>query len=344
MAMTVVGLFDDFAEAERAVREILNLGVAREDVSLVANDAAKRVSGGSHAHTGNHAGSGAAAGATGGAILGGIGGLLLGMGVFAIPGLGAIVAAGPLVAALTGAGIGAVAGGLLGALTGMGVPEEEAGYYAEGVRRGGALVTARAEEGNAGAIANLMRLHGAVDIEARAAQWRQAGWSGYDPKAEPYTEEQIARDRAAFRAAPASGEEVRLPVVEETMTVGKQAVDQGAVRVYSHVVETPVREQVAVREEHVNVERRPVNREATEADLGAFQEGVIEIAETVEQPVVSKQARVVEEVVVNKTVEQRDEVIQDTVRHTEVDVEDLRGRTAANAPTDPNDPLRRRAA
>ena len=106
---------------------------------------------------------------------------LLGWALLAIPGIGPIVAAGPLVAALTGAGIGAVAGGLIGALTDVGVPEEEAGYYAEGVRRGGTLVTINAEDSMADQAIDILEDHNAVDVEQRASAWKQSGWTGYSP-------------------------------------------------------------------------------------------------------------------------------------------------------------------
>jgi hypothetical protein len=102
-------------------------------------------------------------------------------------------------------------------------------------------------------------------------------------------------------------------------------VDRGGVRVHARMAERPVEKPVDLREEHVNVERRQVNRPATDADLQAFQEGSFEVHETTEEAVVDKQARVVEEVVVDKDTQQRQEVIRDTERHTEVDVERLSG-------------------
>jgi uncharacterized membrane protein len=165
MAKTVVGLFDDFSEAQRVVQELVNNGFAREDISLAANDAAGEYT----KETASSGMSGTAIGAGTGAVLGGIGGLLVGLGTLAIPGIGPIVAAGPLIATLTGAGVGAVAGGLIGALTDIGVPEEEAGYYAEGVRRGGTLVTVRAEDHLADRAVEIMERHDAVDVDQRAA-------------------------------------------------------------------------------------------------------------------------------------------------------------------------------
>lgn len=124
---------------------------------------------------------------------------------------------------------------------------------------------------------------------------------------------------AARATGAASG---AIPVVQEDIQVGKREVLRGGVRVYSRVVEEPVEESVRLREERVRVERTPVNRAATDADLLAGQEQVIEVQEFAEEPVIAKQARVVEEVRVGKDVSERTETIRDTVRHTEVDVEE----------------------
>jgi stress response protein YsnF len=104
------------------------------------------------------------------------------------------------------------------------------------------------------------------------------------------------------------------------------------VRVRSYVVEQPVEEQVNLRDEHVNVERRPVDRPLTGADRDrAFQERTIEAEEKSEEAVVNKEARVKEELVVNKDVNQRTETVSDTVRRTEVDVQDERGDAATRS-------------
>jgi uncharacterized protein (TIGR02271 family) len=116
-----------------------------------------------------------------------------------------------------------------------------------------------------------------------------------------------------------------IPVVQEDVKVGKRLVERGGVRVFSRVVETPVNETVNLREEHVNVERRPVDQPINPADVGAFKDKTIELRETAEEAVVQKSARVVEEVVVGKEVSQRPQQVQDTVRHTEVEVQPLQG-------------------
>ena len=117
--------------------------------------------------------------------------------------------------------------------------------------------------------------------------------------------------------------DVRIPIVEEAIHVETRQVERGGVRIYSHVTEQPVEREVHLRDERVTVERRPVDRPATERDLAAFQEGTIELTETHEEAIVSKQMRVVEEVVIETDVRERTETVRDTVRRTEVEVEPM---------------------
>jgi uncharacterized protein (TIGR02271 family) len=120
------------------------------------------------------------------------------------------------------------------------------------------------------------------------------------------------------------GEGTRIPVIEEELRVGKREVQRGGVRVYQRMQEKPVSEQVELREEHVNVERHPVDRPASEADFANIKDGAaIEMRESAEEAVVSKTARVVEEVIVNKEATQRTEQVNDTVRRTDVDVQQV---------------------
>jgi hypothetical protein len=173
MAMqTIVRMFDTRETAERAVRELEAAGYSDTDVSLVAADRP-----GEAAEDADDS-SGAGVGASIGAAVGGGAGLLAGIGSLAIPGIGPIVAAGWLVAALAGAGAGAAAGGLLGALTDAGVSREDAAVYSEGLRRGSVLVSVRVEETRAAAAEAILRRHQPVDLETRRAEYRDSGWTG----------------------------------------------------------------------------------------------------------------------------------------------------------------------
>ena len=135
----------------------------------------------------------------------------------------------------------------------------------------------------------------------------------------------LQRDTSVGRSDLDRTGKAAIPVVEEQLKVGKRVVERGGVRVFSRLVETPVNESVSLREEHVSVERRPVDQPLGAADAAAFKEQTIELRETAEEAVVQKSARVVEEVVVGKEVTQREQQINDTVRHTEVDVQQLEG-------------------
>lgn len=192
MAHTIVGLFRSYEQAQQAVSGLVGMGVRAEDISVVANDAKgeyTRSVGDKHTPA-EAAGTGAASGG----VLGGVLGTLVGIGALALPGIGPVLAVGPLAAALGSAGAGAVigaatgaiSGGLLGALVEAGVPDEHAHVYAEGVRRGGALVTVTADEARSASVADHLRRHGAVDIDERGTTWRQRGWDRFDASAAPY--------------------------------------------------------------------------------------------------------------------------------------------------------------
>ena len=166
--------------------------------------------------------------------------------------------------------------------------------------------------------ADLLDRYGAVDVDERASQY------GYGATSASTTTDTSYVDRD--RTADATG---AIPIIEENLNVGKRVVETGGVRLRSRIIERPVEESVRLRVEHVHVERNPVNRPATEADLNSFREGSIEAREQAEVPVVGKTARVVEEVRLDKDVEERDEVVRDTVRRTDVDVENLGTTTRA---------------
>ena len=200
MIKTVVGSFDTISEAASAARDLRAAGFMDSDVSVIANNQQRPVDGTTVTEPDKMGAT--ATGIVAGGALGGAAGLAVSLMGLAIPGIGPILAAGPIAAALAGAGAGAVAGGLIGGLTDAGVNETHAEYYAEAVRRGGALVTVRAEEERADQAEAIIRRHGAFDIEDRATQWKSEGWSGYNPNAEPFSFEEIERDRTRYSAGP----------------------------------------------------------------------------------------------------------------------------------------------
>jgi len=193
------GLYDRYDDATRAVADLRAAGVPPEDISLIAHNPDDRFEPVRSEPT--PAGTGARIGS----VIGGGAGLLTGLGIMAIPGVGPVVAAGWLVSTIAGAAAGAVAGaatgGIIGALTHHGVSEDHAHVYAEGVRRGGALVTARGEEALGPMVDPIYRRTGAVDPEERARLYKSGGWSRFDPDAPPYTPEEVERERDRYKRA-----------------------------------------------------------------------------------------------------------------------------------------------
>src|SRR4051812_9869804 len=178
MTKTVIGTYSSLEVAVAAVNDLVNAGFHRNSISIVADDPDKKYA--SYVEKDTSA-DGAAAGAGIGAAIGGLGGLLLGLGALAIPGIGPIIAAGPIMAGLAGAGVGAVTGGILGALVDLGIPQESAEAYAESVRRGNVLVTAQVEDNRANEATRIMHRPGLIDIESQAKEWRSSGWKVFDP-------------------------------------------------------------------------------------------------------------------------------------------------------------------
>lgn len=176
MAKTVVALYDRFEDAQSVVQDLLQSGFRRDDIGLMANEDQ-----GQYDPATGTSSAGSAGGNAGlGAAVGGIAGLLVGLAALAIPGIGPVLAAGPLVGALAGAGVGAMAGGLIGVLMDAGVPEEQASYYAEGVRRGGTLVTVRTTDDLVERATGVLNRYHPVNLEERATEWRSTGWTGFD--------------------------------------------------------------------------------------------------------------------------------------------------------------------
>jgi hypothetical protein len=206
MTVTISRLYDDPHAAHRAVMDLEAAGISSRDISIVASNADDWYDGDSRmrrkidrdADGTDDRAEGAGVGAGIGAALGGAAGLLAGVGLMAIPGLGPVVAAGWLAATATGAVAGGATGGIIGALTQSGVSKTDAEVYAEGVRRGGSLVTARVPDGDR-ARCEAMLDQAAINIREREQTWRDSGWSGFDPAAKPYNADQIRSEREIYR-------------------------------------------------------------------------------------------------------------------------------------------------
>jgi uncharacterized protein (TIGR02271 family) len=444
---TISRLYKHYDTGARVVAELEHLGIPHTDISIIANndtgwfDRNRSTRIDRDADGTDDRAEGAAAGAGIGATIGGVAGLLAGLGLLAIPGIGPVVAAGWLASTAAVAAAGGATGGLIGALTQSGIGEPEARHYAEGVRRGGTLVTVRVRDtdrmqveaimdrhnpidtkgtaaadqtvdwqgdrivaafenadraraarealaaagidnaniellenrsdldnwtamkrhavpdedahlyaeglgrghsllvirGAAGEHDRIMQVLGRfnpIDIDDHGAEWRKAGWSGLHPGKAAWDARQQTSPGSKTPAETPQAQEQVVPVFEERLNVGKRVVEQGHVRVRVYTVEHPVQEGVTLREQRVAVERRPVDRPASSVPGEAFKDRTIDVTTHREEPVIAKEARVKEEVVVRQEADQRTETVRDTVRHTEVEVEDDRAK--ARAPASPS--------
>lgn len=208
-------------------------------------------------------------------------------------------------------------GGFWSSLGGFFLPDEDRYNLAEGMSRGGAALSVMTDDAHHDDVADLLEKYGADDIDAREAEWKSAGWAGYVP-GDPAS----ATSASSTNARLTSGDDT-IQVVEEQLRVGKRVTDRGRVRVRSYVVETPVEAEVELSSSRVILERRPVDRVATDADF-AMSDRTLEATEHREEAVVSKEARVVEEIDLRQEAQTRTETVRDTVRKTEVEIEDER--------------------
>ncbi len=260
-------------------------------------------------------------------------------------------------------------GGFFRSLFGLDDNDEDVSMYSEAARRGHCVLTVDVDNDTELERAHeVLQRHNPIDIDEHAAQWRSEGWSssgvttgsavafGHERQGIDDSSDRSLADETSPNLSSTSGSMTsdalgarsgigsdisddragatdvqRVPVVQEELQVGKRTVRAGGIRIYSRVRETPVEEQVQLREERAHVERRAVDRPASEADFDQMRDGTIEVRETVEEPVVAKQARVVEEVEIGKDVRERTETVRDTVRRTEVEVEDLGEHATASA-------------
>ena len=263
--------------------------------------------------------------------------------------------------------------GFWGAVKRFFVPDEHATGYTEGLRRGHAMLVVRPPFEQHDRIVQILEGYDPIDFDAQEEEWRKGGWTGTAPAARatetttglgtaatlgtPATEELVARPVTAetmterTTATRPGTETEAIPIVEEDIRIGKRQVQRGGVRVRSYMLERPVEQDVTLREERVEVERRPVDRPVGTVPADAFHERSIEVTATGEEAVVQKDARVVEEVVVRKEAGERTETVRDTVRKTEVEVENTTGTERAvprtetttettRTTTDPDRPIR----
>jgi uncharacterized protein (TIGR02271 family) len=294
MAQTVVGLFNSASEAQQAVQQLMSAGFVQSNVDVAAQDAqnAQRLSGGTTSGRNNDPSDYTNSSGT------------------------AVEGAADATARTAGRaedGISNFFSNLFG-----GDDSADTRAYTSATRSGRSVVTVHAASADEAERArDILDNYGAIDVHEGYAQG-QYGMTG-------------AQGYAATGSQTASTEGAQaLPIIEENLQIGKRVEQTGGARIRSRIIEKPVEESVRLREEHVNVQRRDVNRPATDADFAAFQEGEISVTESAERAVVAKEARVVGEVTVGKEVSEREEVVRDTVRSTDVQVEQLGGQTGTS--------------
>ena len=309
MALTVIGVFDNASEAQQAVEALVSDGFSRSSIDLSTTQAGSSTStNDDYIQDRNRNTSG--------------------------------TYAEEVVddAKDTGSGIGNFFSSLFGG-------GDDADRYSRVADRSSIVTVHAQSEDEAERAADILDDNGAVDVNERDAQYSNTTGTatGTGVVGTGYTDNTLnTNDTINTNNTLNTNDTLNtntgdtIKVVEENLTVGKREVETGGVRVRSRIVERPVEENLRLREERVTVVRNPVNRPATEADLNAFQEGQIEMRETAERAVVSKTANVVEEISIGKEVTEHDEVIRDTVRKTEVDVENL-GTTEGTVRTERTD-------
>ena len=307
----VVGVFQDRERATQAVEQLKQAGFTDDQIGIAYRDNQAATAGDGGAATADAApsGSGAAKGAVGGGILGGILGAAAAL---LIPGIGPVVAGGILAAALGGAAIGAAAGGILGALTNMGVPEDEARYYESEFQSGRTIVTVQ-PDGRRQEAMNILRQNGAYDATNRAAMESTASGAGMTP----YGAE---RTTNAMEDMQNQGDQ-KVQLREEQLTATKQPVQAGEVQLHKTVTEQQQEVPVNLRHEEVVIDRQAVDRPAEAGEIGDMQDQVIRVPVYEEQAQLQKQARVREEVGIEKRAVDEQHTMTGTTRQEHLQVE-----------------------
>lgn len=342
---SIIAVYDEFQQAERAVEDLVNHGYRRENISLITNDSSgeyQRYVESLDTDVDDDDSMDADEGFGFGAVIG----TLTGLGIALLPGVGPVFALGPLGAALIsgiGAASGAATGGLVAGLTDIGADEDTAQLYSETVRRGGTLLVIRVAEENEDEVMSILNDYDPVDMEDRESSYRQENWLGFDEESdEPYTVEQVQSYREQYTTQQHDTHDthdtdhdhvtndvtrdedvVTAEIVEENLKVGKRDVERGGIRVRKFLTSSEVSEDIDLRREEIHVDRQSVDRVASSADLDTFEEGTITMKETAEEVIVEKEARVVEEVEIYKDVDYYTETVEGTVRRTNIEVEGI---------------------
>jgi hypothetical protein len=306
---TVVGLYDAREDARDTIESLFEAGFPRERISMATQHKSRKVTEEERDRRADPPADQEA--------LSGLSNLLIGLGTVSLPALGVIVAAGPLAGVLTGGSN----GGLVGGLVELGIPREEAEIYAEGVRRGATLILVQSDESQLNEARALMGRHHPIDIDRQSKGWRERGWQGYDSDGRPLDEREVEQERAGDQER-----EIARDAPERTAE-GFRAEDRQGIRVRTYEVSQPIEEKVQLHHEHVNVEHLELDRDIGTADfaLESGEEEVIELHETEEEVIIEKRPRVVGQVRIIKGVDAETEIIRETARRREVEVDRIEG-------------------
>jgi uncharacterized protein (TIGR02271 family) len=289
---TVVGLFKNFGQAEDAMGQLAGIGLPQQEVGLLAS---ARVSGDARPPSP--------------------------MSVLDLPDLGQVAANGPMLRLLDASRLQRSSEGMRGALEKIGLAKSEAAQCVDGIRRGGTLEAIVVEDDKeAEAVAIMRRCAGEGSIRERVAEGVAPETSAGEGTTAPTDIRERTAEATGVRER--AGEEIVIPVIEEELRVGKREYEAGGLRVKTRVASVPVDKTVTLREEHVNVERRVIDRPIA-LDDDAFRERSLDLTASTEEPIFEKQARVVEEIHLHKDMSERVETVHDTLRHTDVQISEI---------------------
>ncbi|WP_172196620.1 YsnF/AvaK domain-containing protein [Saccharibacillus qingshengii] len=337
----VAGIFLTQREASEAIEDLKRSGYDTDDISVISKDHQDAAAIGEQ--TGTKAPEGAAGGATAGGILGGVGGLLAGLGALAIPGIGPLLAAGPIATALAGIAVGATGGGLVGGLIGLGIPEEDAKSYHEHIGGGRMLVLVDTDSEHKAEVEQIFRNHYALNHTQLGAASDTDNLTVAAPhETEPRSETPVPQDPAAvYRTNDKAEEDLsrasrsRAPAGESTLQlraqqleIDKKQVRTGEVEVRKEIVHEEKLIRVPVTHEEVVIERRAVEDGTAEGPIG--RDETIRIPVSEERIEVNKHNVITEEVDVYKQNTQENLHIEETVKHEEARVEHT-GQTSVKA-------------
>ncbi|MGN7356922.1 YsnF/AvaK domain-containing protein [Paenibacillus sp. SAF-054] len=327
MTQKIVGVFASEQDATDAIQNLKDIGYRADDISVIGKNKADMNA--IHDETGTKAPEGVAAGAATGGVLGGVAGLLAGLGALAIPGIGPIVAAGPIAATLTGAAVGAGTGGLVGGLVGLGIPEDQAKEYDSDVKSGRILVMVDADDTQENRVYTIFRNHNSlnakyyndtnVDADSQLKRDSIDMEKTTDTREPAFYQEIATMDRPVDTLNNETDQERTMRLREEQLDISKRQQTTGEVNLRKEVVEHEQTINVPVNREEVVIEKKAVQDQSTGEPIG--HDETIRIPVKEEQVEVNKRPVVTGEVEIHKRQVQDTEEVRDTLKKEEAHLE-----------------------